>query len=424
MFCDMSPSKRVLVSEGSSLSGRQAITALGMADYRIGVCDPDPLCIGRFSHFVTHYYQCPAVGKDPWGYLWFVIEVLAKGQWDVLLPTHEQAFLFSRERSHIPRGVAFALAEFSSFLQVQGKSGLVETLSHLSIPQPVSRVIQTQAELEHETRFPFYLKADYATASTAIWRIHTIEELQSRSSLLFSLAETDGSQRLVVQEPAKGVLERVQAIFDRGKLVASHGYRQRAEGLRGGDIAKVCVSRPVVQSYVERLGAHLQWHGALSLDYIFQEDRGIPLFIDANPRLVEPMNAVFCGVNLAEILVQVSTCQTTAAAEPVAYEIRTHMLLMALLSAADVRKSRLDIIVEFMRAITRRGIFADSREELLPIQTDFKCLFPLLYVLARLFWNPGAAAALSTGSIASYSLSPLAARQIADMTYAPHIPHS
>jgi len=34
---DVSARKRVLVSEGSSLSAREAITALGMAGHRVGV---------------------------------------------------------------------------------------------------------------------------------------------------------------------------------------------------------------------------------------------------------------------------------------------------------------------------------------------------------------------------------------------------
>ena len=120
-FHDVSASKRVLVSEGSSLSAREAITALGMAGHRVGVCDPDTLCLGRFSRFVTHYYRCPPIGVDPWAYLDFVLGLVAKGQWDVLFPTHEQAFLFSRERVRIPPKIALAVADFRSFLQVQGR---------------------------------------------------------------------------------------------------------------------------------------------------------------------------------------------------------------------------------------------------------------------------------------------------------------
>src|ERR1022692_4537663 len=100
----MSSRKRVLVSEGSSLSARQAVTALGMAGHQVGVCDPDPLCLGRFSRLFYHYSRCPAIGKDPWAYLDVVLGLLSHGGWDVLFPTHEQAFLFSRERARIPPG--------------------------------------------------------------------------------------------------------------------------------------------------------------------------------------------------------------------------------------------------------------------------------------------------------------------------------
>lgn len=410
----MSSQKRVLVSEGSSLSARQAITALGMAGHRVGVCDPEPLCLGRSSRFVTHHYPCPAIGQDPWAYLDVVLGILSDGGWDVLFPTHEQAFLFSLERARIPPGIGLAVAHFRSFLQVQGKAALVRTLERLSIPQPAWRVIRTQEDLLHERRFPIYLKADYATASTAVWRIRSAGELKSKSAELASQALLEGDREFVVQELAEGILERVQAVFDCGKLAAIHGYRQIAEGLGGGDIAKLSVTRPNVRDYVHRLGDELQWHGALSLDYILQRENQTPLFIDANPRLVEPMNAAFSGVNLADVLVRVSTGEPVTTVEQSGREVQTHMLLMALLSKAAARTRRLDVLVELMRAIAGRGLYTKSREELLPVRIDFKCLFPLAYVLTQLLLNPRSATALSAGSITSYSLSPGAARQIAD----------
>jgi len=409
----ISAQKRVLLSEGSSLSARQAVTALGLAGHQVGICDPNPLCMARSSRFATHYYRCPAVGKDPWGYMDFVLGVLSRGGWDVLFPAHEQAFLFSRERARIPNHIGLAVADFQSFRQIQGKAALVRTLQRLSIPQPASCVIRTQRELVRERRFPFYLKADYATASTAVWRIRNPDELAALSEKLALDAQWEGDREFVVQELAEGVLERVQAVFDRGNMVAVHQYRQRIEGLGGGDIAKLSVSRPDVRRYIERLGRQLQWHGALSLDYIVEKNSQTPLFIDANPRLVEPMNAVFSGVNLADLLVRVATGEQIVTAQPIGMEIRTHMLLMALLSKAAASKRRLDVVAELATAIAGRGLYADSREELLPLWIDYRCIFPLAYVLVRLLWNPGAAGALSAGTISSYSLSPDAARQIA-----------
>jgi biotin carboxylase len=412
----MAQAQRVLVSEGSSLSARETITALGMAGHRVGVCDPNAICLGRFSRFVTHFYRSPPFGKDPWAYLDFVISIAAGGGWDVLFPTHEQAFLFSRERARIPAGIALAVADFGSFLQVQGKVALVRTLARVCLPQPAWRVIRTREELQSESRYPFYLKANFTTASKAVWRVNNAEDLRKQISSLSAQGLLDGKEEFVVQEYATGTLERVLAVFDRGQLVAMHGYRQLREGPGGGDIAKIGVSRPAVRGYMERLGAQLEWHGALSMDYILRGDDDTPVFIDANPRLVEPMHAVLSGVNLADILVRVSLRQPVLVEEPVAKELRTHLLLMGLLAAAAGRGRRRDVLAEIVRAIRGHGIYAHSREELLPILADFKGVIPLAYILSRLLVRPASTAALSAGSIASYSLSPTAARQIADVS--------
>ncbi len=150
------------------------------------------------------------------------------------------------------------------------------------------------------------------------------------------------------------------------------------------------------------------------MDYILRESDQVPLFIDANPRLIEPMNAVLSGINLADVLVRISMGQPVADEKPGAREVRTHLLLMGMLSAAAARGRRLDVAAEVLRAMSGRGIYANSQEELLPIQTDLRSVVPLLYALVRLLAVPGSALTLSTGAIASYSLSPAAARQIAD----------
>jgi len=128
------------------------------------VCDPHPLCISRFSRFVRRYYRCPAVGTDPLGYLAFVLQHLTQDPYDVLLPVHEQAFLFAKVRDQLPDGVSTALASFDAFLQVQGKVAFARLMERLSLPQPPTRIVSSRAELEILDRFPSYLKTAYSTA--------------------------------------------------------------------------------------------------------------------------------------------------------------------------------------------------------------------------------------------------------------------
>src|SRR5260370_12979524 len=89
---------RVLLSEGNSTSSREAITILGLSGHIVEVCDPSPYSLARFSRFVRKFHRCPGMRNDPAGFLGFVEQLLAAGHFDVLLPIHDQAFLFPRAR--------------------------------------------------------------------------------------------------------------------------------------------------------------------------------------------------------------------------------------------------------------------------------------------------------------------------------------
>ncbi len=404
---------RVLLSEGSSLSAREAITALGIAGHIVDVCDPAPFSLGRLSGFVRRVYRCPAVGRDPFGYLDFVLSRLATGGYDVLLPIHEQAFLFSRVEARFPDAVGLALTEFQSFVQAQSKASFVRLLRQLAIPHPPTRLASSEQDLRTETSFPFFLKTAYGTATSGVWKISSPSQLDSAIERLKTQAALDGSGEVLIQQLATGQLERIQSVFVHGALVAWHGYRQEEEGNGGGDISKVSVYRPAVREYVERIGQQLGWHGALSLDYFFDQQTGAPQFIDANPRLVEPMNGVFSGVNLADILVKVSLGERIADTPVVGREgIRSHTLLMALLEVGTRRRSRVALLREVGRALRGRGRYSGSHEELLPITMDPLSALSLGYVLSRLLIKPGTASKLATQTVEAYALSIGAVRQI------------
>jgi len=97
--------------------------------------------------------------------------------------------------------------------------------------------------------------------------------------------------------------------------------------------AKRGVLRPLVREHLEAIGSHLAWHGSVNVDYLLA-DSGVPRYIDAIPRLVEPMNAAFSGVNLADLLVRLSLGDPL---DPVQERpgVTSHILVQALLGVAD-----------------------------------------------------------------------------------------
>jgi predicted ATP-grasp superfamily ATP-dependent carboligase len=401
---------KILLSEGSSLSSREAITALGLAGHRVELVSSDPMCLGRFSRFVTRVHRAPASGADPDGYLAAVTEVVKASGIDALLPVHEQAYLFAAARKQIPPGLGIALADFEAFEQVQSKASFADLLTRLNVPQPNTEIVRSAGEFAADRPYPFFVKAAFGTASAGVWRARDGYE---RDALLAQFDARDAfADGLLVQSAVMGTLERTQAVFDRGRLVASHIYRQVAEGPGGGDVLKISVVNTEVRETVERIGHALDWHGALSFDYIRDDATDTPHFIDANPRLVEPMNAWLSGVDLPGALLRVSLGEMPPTQAPGREGVLTRLGLMGLLDAARQRNRRRDILREIARLAIGSGRYRGSREELVPLVTDPWCAVPLGVVMARLLRTPAAAAQFSETTVAAYSLTPAAIHRL------------
>jgi hypothetical protein len=402
---------RVLLSEGSSLSARETLSALGPLGYRVDVCDPNPLCIGRFSRFVRAFHRCPSAGRDPRAYLQFVLDLLSRERYDVLLPVHEQAFLFARYRQMLPSTTGVALADFPAFLRVQSKTAFAALLDELGLPQPRTRIAYTRADLVRLVQtFPCFLKAAYGTAGRTVWRVDSREAFGQVLPMLDQQGLPDERSGMAVQEAMPGVLCQAQAVFEHGRLLAVHCTRQRAEGPGGSQSARLSVDHPPVQTHVARLGEHLHWHGPLALDYLFDEATSTPAYIEANPRLVEPMNAAASGLNLADMVVRMSLGETYPSWPPLVGHagVRTHSLMPTLLGVAERDGSRLAVLRGIGDACLGRGAFEGSCEVATPVRQDAPSLVPLSAVIVQLLLDPASNRRIATRAISDYSLTPAA----------------
>jgi predicted ATP-grasp superfamily ATP-dependent carboligase len=406
----MARKPRILLSEGSSLSSREAITAFGLAGHQVELVSSNPICLGRFSRFVNRVHRVPASGADPDGYLAAVVEIVKTSDIEALIPVHEQAYLFAAARKQLPAGLGIALADFEAFEQVQSKAGFTALLTRLKVAQPKTDIIRSADEFAAERPTPFFVKAAFGTASAGVWRVG---DARQRDALLLQLEQQNAfAEGLLVQTAVIGALERTQAVFDHGRLVASHIYRQVVEGPGGGDVLKISVNRAEVRETVERIGRALAWHGALSFDYIRDDATGTANFIDANPRLVEPMNAWLSGVDLPGALLQISLGEAPPVQPEGREGVLTRLGLMGLLDAARRRYRRRDILREIGLLIGNSGRYRGSREELVPLLTDPWCAIPLAVVVARLLRAPEAAARFSDTTVAAYSLTPSAIHRL------------
>ena len=397
----------ILLSEGSSTNARETISALGPLGYVLDVCDPYPMCLGRFSRYVRKAHRCPVSGSDPMGYLRFVHDLLRAQRYDVLLPVSEQAYLFSWARRHLSPLTGLAIADFAAFMRVQTKTAFHDLLDELGLPQPAALRACAWPQIEAALAsigLPCYLKTSYGTASAGVWRIENADDVNEAKVGLRRQGLPDSHTDVLIQEAAAGAFEQSHAVFDRGRLAALHCTRRLREGAGGGAAVKVGVDRPVVRGHFERLGKALGWHGGLSIDYFWNEATGRPSYIDANPRITEPMNAVVNGLNVADMQVRLSLGERTPPRASAHAGRRSHNAIQALLGVAIRDGSRAAVIREAMRVALRRGPYAMSREGMTPIRRDPPSALPVAVALIALLLDPRNAARLASVTIGNYSL--------------------
>jgi hypothetical protein len=399
----------VLLTEGSSLTAREVVTALGPLGYRIEACDPNPLCLTRFSVFVRRVHRCPRMASDPLGYLGFVAGLLQHRHYDVLLPTHEQAFALASEGERFASLAGVALAELAAFLRLQSKVAFARLAVELGLPQPEFRVARSREELLATDGLPCYVKAAYGTAGRAVWRVGSQRELTELAELVERAGHLQGGG-VLVQAEVTGQPCQVQSVFDRGRLVAAHCTARTMDGMGGGAAARQGVDHPAVVQHVGRLGRHVGWHGGLTLDYLVDGELGQPWFIEANPRLVEPMNATLSGVNLADVLARVSLGRPPEGVWPLVGRpgVRSHGTIAGLIGIASRAGTRRDVAAVLAERVRGRCAGHPSSEVLTPVSRDVLSLVPLAAVAGALLLDPRLAHAVAGRAVADYSLSPQA----------------
>jgi hypothetical protein len=388
--------RRVLLSEASSLTAREHVTVLGRAGVAADVLDSDSFALARWSRWSGRRHRCPPSGRDPRGYLAVVAGLMGTGAFDALLPTHEQAWLFSVGRALLPPGIPLAVAAPEAFGRVQSKVEFARLLDELNLPQPRWWLLTDETADEP---FPYYAKAAFSTAGRGV---RLVRDAAGRRG---ALDELSGTGPMMAQEPATGQFGQVQALFSHGRLIAVHTCVQVGTGFGGSAAARLSVDAAAPREHVAVLGAALGWHGGLTLDYI--DSGGGPRYIECNPRTVEPGNAAASGVDLPGLTVRLSRGEPLPDS-PVTGRpgVRTHGLIALALGAADRSGRRRAVTGELVSALARRGCYAGSAEQLTPVIRDPLSLVPLAVVATRLLANPRAATSLAGKAVSAYSVTP------------------
>ena len=246
------------------------------------------------------------------------------------------------------------------------------------------------------------------TASAGVRRAGSPDELRQVAADYERLGASRTGGRAGAA-PAAGPLAMVQAVFARGELVAFHACERVREGAAGGASHKLGLDLPEAREHMAALGASLDWHGALSADVILGPDG--PRFIDINPRLVEPVNALASRRRPGR---GASRGGHVRASRPQPDGQCPGRGPISCCSPCSARPSGLAAGrgAGAGHAVLHRGDYRGSREELTPGRGDPLAPLPVTVTALTTLIRPGAWRHFVGGSTGAYSLTPAAWRQI------------
>ncbi len=394
---------RILLSEGSGLTSRQVAGRLGSLGHQVEILSSSRICLTRFTRYVRAVHDVPRFGLDPFGWLAAAERIAGERKIELLFPTQEQVTVLSARRKYLR--VATIVPPFASLARVQDKISAFRTLKAIGAPQPQTFVISTANDLRNVATYPVFVKRPVSTASSGVQRATNAQELGA-AAREFGL----GGSELIAQSQASGPLAMVQAVADRGRLVAHHACLRLREGVGGGASLKESMALPGLADMVARLVASLDWHGALSMDLIVA-DSG-PVIIDVNPRLVEPANALVAGVDLVAAMLDVAGNAPAQERSAGSARVRTRQTLLAILGAAERHGARGAVIREAFDAIFARGDYAGSVEELTPVAGDPIAAVPVVAALVASLIHPSLWRKFHASAVGPYAVTPEAWNEI------------
>jgi predicted ATP-grasp superfamily ATP-dependent carboligase len=302
--------------------------------------------------------------------------------------------------------------DFAALERLQSKAEFLRVLDELGLPHPPTVLVRTRRELEAAGTLPHYIKLEHSTAGCGVWRVDDRAAVSAVADRLEAAGLLDGRHTVLVQQPAPGVLRVLQAVYQRGRLVAAHCSEACAQGVGGSAWARESVLDPPVIEHLAALGAHLDWHGGLCMDYLHDPATGRPSYIDANPRPGETLNATLSGLNLTELLVQVSLDQEVGQPPTPRSGVRTRTVVMGLMALAHAGAPRRRLLAELHRAWTRATPYDSSQDEITRPREDPLSLIPAAYLTLRLLLNPAAARHIVARTVDNYALSEAAVQAI------------
>ncbi|MDF1859536.1 MAG: ATP-grasp domain-containing protein [Verrucomicrobiales bacterium] len=102
--------------------------------------------MGRFSRYVSGWFQYPDFHSDPDGFIDSLIEYISANKIGTYIPSHEEGFLVAKYRDRFPQSVKIPISDFDLIDRCNDKARSAGLAEQLGVDQPKTVVFETREQ--------------------------------------------------------------------------------------------------------------------------------------------------------------------------------------------------------------------------------------------------------------------------------------
>jgi predicted ATP-grasp superfamily ATP-dependent carboligase len=175
-------------------------------------------------------------------------------------------------------------------MSLHNKRTLAKFCLDYHVPTPHTTLLSPKSDIDAIAReyndYPVFIK--YPMNSAAMGTIKIDSEKQLRETISRIKTEDIAAEVYpLIQVGVRGHQIATQAVFQKGKMLSFHMYKNIVEypPESGSGVVRQSVFHDEVQKLMEKIGALKIYDGILAMDFLIDQNTGKPYLIDVNPRV-------------------------------------------------------------------------------------------------------------------------------------------
>jgi len=315
---------RVLVTGTSLFFSRVLIQGFARHGAEVTAADSSLISTGKLSRFTSRRLRTPSVSKQPEAYVGALVDELQRREYDLVVPSFEEALLLSQHRESIEAASRLLLPPHRTMMTLHHKPSLYELCDRIGVKAPASIFPRSSQQLAaglDRLRLPVILKLPLGNNSLGVVYASQAREVLERYGELSEAAARWEVPGPLVQEVVTGRPVYTLMYCYAGKKLGEVIYRPlRTYPARGGTSAhRQTIVHPEIEQITQKIARATGWTGFLGFDFIEDEATGELNLIDANPRPNPGLTlGVLSGIDWAGIQLDLLSCKVPVPVPPVA----------------------------------------------------------------------------------------------------------